>query len=136
MRNILLDTCAVMWIGYDELPHGAVADLERSKKAKEDVFISPVSAWEIGMLVALKRFRVPVEPHIWLDHFVETSECRIAKLPSKVLIASSFLPGLPPRDPADRIIVATAREYGYRIMTRDRAILDYAEQGHVQAIAC
>lgn len=37
---------------------------------------------------------------------------------------------------ADRIIVATAREYGLEIVTRGRRILDYAEQGHIRAIAC
>lgn len=136
MRNILLDTCAVMWVGYDELPPDAVAELQRSKQEDEDIFISPITAWEIGMLVALKRFRVPIEPHLWLEHFLDVSGCRTAKLPDKILIGSSFLPGMPPRDPADRIIIATAREHGYRIMTRDRKILDYAEQGHVQAIPC
>ena len=54
----------------------------------------------------------------------------------EVLIASSFLPDTPPRDPVDRILAATAREYGYRLMTRDRPLLDYATQEHVQALAC
>ena len=53
-----------------------------------------------------------------------------------VLIASSCLPDTPPRDPVDRILAATAREYGYRLMTRERPLLDYATQGHVQALAC
>jgi PIN domain nuclease of toxin-antitoxin system len=53
-----------------------------------------------------------------------------------ILIASSFLPGAPPNDPADRIIAATAREHGYALVTRDRALLDYAEQGHIQSIVC
>jgi PIN domain nuclease of toxin-antitoxin system len=52
------------------------------------------------------------------------------------LIASSFLPGRPPRDPADRIIAATARDYGCTLMTRDRALLDYGEQGHIRVLAC
>ena len=54
----------------------------------------------------------------------------------KILIASSFLPGSPPRGPADRIIAATARECGYQLVTRDSVLLDYAEQGHIQALAC
>ena len=46
------------------------------------------------------------------------------------------LPGDPPRDPADRIIVATARDLGATLITRDRALLDYGEQGHVNVVEC
>ncbi len=60
----------------------------------------------------------------------------LAKMPPEVLIESSFLPGEPPADPADRIIIATAREFGMRIVTRDRAMLSYARAGHAEAIAC
>jgi len=49
---------------------------------------------------------------------------------------SSFLPGSLHRDPADRIIAATAREYGHTVITRDRALLDYARQGHLAAVEC
>jgi PIN domain nuclease of toxin-antitoxin system len=53
-----------------------------------------------------------------------------------VLIASSFLPDIAVKDPADRILVATARELGLTLMTRDRALLAYAEAGHVKAVGC
>ncbi|MEM1198508.1 MAG: PIN domain-containing protein [Pseudomonadota bacterium] len=59
-----------------------------------------------------------------------------AEMPVEVLLASSFLPGLPPNDPADRIIIATARHYGYTVITRDRQILAYAAAGHVHAQDC
>ena len=52
------------------------------------------------------------------------------------LVNSSNLPGDLHRDPADRIIIATARELGMTILTRDRMILDYAARGHVSAMAC
>jgi predicted nucleic acid-binding protein len=53
-----------------------------------------------------------------------------------ILLASTALPGLPPADPADRIIAATARIQGHVIVTRDRKLLDYAQEGHTRAIAC
>lgn len=53
-----------------------------------------------------------------------------------LLIAASFLPGKPPRDPVDRIIAATARDYGATLITRDRALLDYGENGHIRVVAC
>ena len=53
-----------------------------------------------------------------------------------VLIASSYLPGKPPKDPIDRIIAATARELGATLVTRDRALLGYGEQGHIAVVEC
>jgi PIN domain nuclease of toxin-antitoxin system len=53
-----------------------------------------------------------------------------------LLIASSFLPGKPPTDPTDRIIAATARELGATLITRDRALLAYGEQGHAAVLEC
>jgi PIN domain nuclease of toxin-antitoxin system len=60
----------------------------------------------------------------------------LAPLPPSTLIASSFLPDTPPNDPADRIIIATARAEGFRVMTRDHLILGYGASGHVATIAC
>lgn len=57
-------------------------------------------------------------------------------MPPSILLGSSFLPGKPPNDPADRIIAATARDLDATLLTRDRMLLDYAEQGHIRAIAC
>ena len=61
---------------------------------------------------------------------------KLAELGPRVLVASTELPEGMHRDPADRIIVATAREFGLRVVTRDRKILSYAEKGHVMAVAC
>jgi PIN domain nuclease of toxin-antitoxin system len=61
----------------------------------------------------------------------------LTSLMPDVLIAASFLPASDAlRDPADRILAATAREYGHRLITRDRKLLDYAAEGHLQAIEC
>lgn len=54
----------------------------------------------------------------------------------QVLVASSFLPQPIHGDPADRIIIATARERDLTIITRDRAILSYGNAGHVRTLAC
>ena len=60
----------------------------------------------------------------------------LATMPPAVLIASTRLPGAPPRDPADRILIATARTFGYTLVTRDQAMLAYGDSGHVQVMAC
>jgi len=60
----------------------------------------------------------------------------MARLSAEILLDSSFLPGAPPRDPADRIIAATAREHGYTVMTRDATLLAYAREGYLSAVEC
>jgi len=60
----------------------------------------------------------------------------LAEMTPELLLESSFLPGNLHKDPADRILAATARQYGYTLMTRDRALLDYARQGHLSVLEC
>ncbi len=137
MADLLLDTCAVIWAGNgDALSDPATDALNRAWREGEGVHVSPFAAWELGMLVARGRLRLPLPPEKWFDSFLERGQVRLAELGPGLLIAASFLPGDPPRDPADRIVIATARNLGFTILTRDRQILDYAAAGHVQALPC
>lgn len=67
---------------------------------------------------------------------IATPGVRVEALSPEVLIESSFLPGMLHRDPADRILIATARTYDLTLVTRDRTILEYSREGHVRALAC
>jgi PIN domain nuclease of toxin-antitoxin system len=75
-------------------------------------------------------------PARWFTHVLHTSGVQLADISPDVLISSSFLPGVPPNDPADRILAATAREHGYQLVTRDRLLLAYGEQGHIRMLPC
>jgi PIN domain nuclease of toxin-antitoxin system len=134
---LLLDTCAVIWIANDE-PIASEADetIRETLDAGEHAFISPITAWEIGLLVSRGRIRLNMSPQLWFDRMLKAPGIALASMPPTILMASSFLPGNPPRDPADRIIAATAREYGYRLMTRDQPLLAYGEEGHLQVVFC
>lgn len=137
MSPILLDTCALLWIvGSDPVSQEAIHELDDSWAARQPVFVSPISAWEIGLLARRGRMPIQMRPESWWSRVLQTSGLSLAQLPSEVLIASSLLPGAPPNDPADRILLATAREFGYRLMTRDGPLLDYSRAGHIQVIAC
>jgi len=87
------------------------------------------------MLVATGRLQMIVSPLVWWERLLATPGVALADFSPRLLFSSSFLPGTPPRDPADRILVATAREEGFVVVPRDRSILDYAAEGHVAAIA-
>jgi PIN domain nuclease of toxin-antitoxin system len=137
MTPLLLDTCAAIWLAEAEtLAQRATKVLEEAYDVGTAVYVSPITAWEIGLLISRGRLTLLIKPQLWFQRLFDVLKFRLADMPPQLLIASSFLPGEPPRDPADRIVAATAREYGYMLMTRDRNLLAYAEQGHIQAVAC
>jgi PIN domain nuclease of toxin-antitoxin system len=101
-----------------------------------DLYVSPFSGWEIGMLVKKHKIALTTSPQRWFGFVANHPGITLASLDHDLLIDSSFLPDQPPSDPADRIIVETARRFRLCIITRDRPILDYASAGHVSAMAC
>ena len=132
-RAFLLDTCALLFtLARDDRFAAVEARLEREGEA---VLVSPISAWEIGMLSAKGRLALGREPLAWFDDFVKR-EATLAPLTPEILVQASFLPHCRLRDPADQIIAATARALGAIVVTRDRLLLDYAEAGWMKAIAC
>lgn len=134
---LLLDTCAVIWVANDEpIAKEAQEAITAALLADAPVYVSPISAWEVGMLAARRRISLRMSPDKWFDRLLGAPGLRLAELPPSVLIASSFLPGDTPPDPADRIIAATAREYDLCVVTRDRRLLAYAESGYCRALAC
>jgi PIN domain nuclease of toxin-antitoxin system len=135
--QILLDTCAALWIMDNAwLRESAVDAIDEAFDRGEKVFVSPITGWEIGMAADKGRFKSSHTPQRWLSLLLDRREIELAQLPPQVLLESSFLPGKLNRDPADRIIAATAREYGFTVMTRDRVLLDYAAQGYLSAMEC
>ena len=137
MAVYLLDTCAVIWIANAEpLKEPAAGALEDAPAHGRGVFVSPMTAWEVAMLAAKAKIALSLDPEVWFDRFLGLPGLALAELPPAVLIASCTLPGAPPADPVDRILAATARTFGYTLVTRDRHLLAYGEEGHVRVIGC
>lgn len=135
--RLLLDTCAAIWIARGEgLSDAGVATLAEALEAGDDVWMSPVTAWEVGLLAARGRLQLAMRPDDWFDDLVGTEGLGLAPTPPRVLVESSFLPGQPPNDPADRVMIATAREHGAVLLTRDRQLLAYGAAGHMRVAAC
>jgi PIN domain nuclease of toxin-antitoxin system len=137
---VLLDTCAVIWLANgDALREAALAAIMHAALA-EGVFISPVSAWEIGMLARPRgdrpAMRFHPDPATWFARVMAGPATKTATLTGEIAIAASHLPGPLHGDPADRLLLATARDLAMPIVTRDARILDYAAAGHVAAISC
>jgi PIN domain nuclease of toxin-antitoxin system len=138
MTALLLDTHAAVWLTTAQPLSTAAVDAIRTARADgETIHVSPISAWEIGLLVAKGRMNLNARPEAWFDRLMQAPSLALTSLMPDVLIAAAVLPASDAlRDPADRILAATAREYGHRLITRDRKLLDYAAEGHLQAIEC
>jgi PIN domain nuclease of toxin-antitoxin system len=113
-----------------------LTDFDDAYRADRTIFVSAITAWEIGLLVTRNRLGLSARPERWFQRLLAVPGVRLADPSPDILIASSFLPGDPPRDPADRIILATARDLGATLITRDRMLLKYGEDGQVSTIAC
>jgi PIN domain nuclease of toxin-antitoxin system len=135
--RLLLDTCAAIWITEDApLAQEAVDAIDGAFHEGRSIFVSPITAWERGVLVAKGGLASPISPHAWFSRLIVDAGFAVADLSAEILIDFSFLPGAIHSDPADRILVATARAMDLVVVTRDRKILGYADQGHVRALAC
>jgi PIN domain nuclease of toxin-antitoxin system len=136
-QPILLDTCAAIWLADGApLAQAAMEALNHAAGVNLPLQLSPITAWEIGLLARKGRFKSSLSPQRWFERLESLPGIRLCELSSRVLLDSCFLPGALHGDPADRIIAATAREYGFTVMTRDRRLLDYAGQGYLSALAC
>jgi PIN domain nuclease of toxin-antitoxin system len=139
--GVLLDTCAIIWLfGGEPLAPEAERAIVNAGLAG-GIHVSPASAWEIGMLArprGARNLAVTFLPDAktWFGNVISRPGVRLAALSPEIAIDSFFLPGPLHADPADRLLIATARHLIVPIVTRDRRILDYAVAGHVQAMVC
>jgi PIN domain nuclease of toxin-antitoxin system len=136
---LLLDTNAVIRLANAEpLDRRAVSAIEGARAAGE-LYVSPVSAWEIGLLSRPERVRplqFAPDPKTWFSRFMMQPGVREASFTADIAIESSHLPGPSPKDPADRLLIATARHLSLALVTRDREIITYARTGYIRAIRC
>ena len=131
---VVLDTHALVWLlqGSERLGPGARALIEAAAKG-DGAFVAAISAWEIAMLVAKGRLALDREVGEWLDAALALPGLRLAPLDPQVAVDSTRLPGQPHGDPADRMIVATARRHTATLITDDAQVLAYSAAGHVKA---
>ncbi|WP_371345330.1 type II toxin-antitoxin system VapC family toxin [Ancylobacter sp. IITR112] len=132
---ILLDTHVLIWALDDDARLGgqARAAIDEAGEAG-GVFISAITPWEIAMLVQKGRLALADDVGAWLETVLALPALRLAALEPAIAVDSVRLPGTLHADPADRLIIATARHLGFPLLTADRAILDYGNAGHVRVI--
>jgi len=126
---IVLDTHVwVWWVHGDaQLPENYRDYLQQEES--QGLGISAISCWEVAKLVEYGRLKLPHPASAWLDQALNYPGMHLLELTPQIAIESTQLPAPFHRDPADQIIVATARVYNCPIVTLDERILAYP---HVQ----
>jgi PIN domain nuclease of toxin-antitoxin system len=112
----------------------AIAAIDRAI-ADDALFVSVISAWEIGMLQSKGRLELWMDCERWVNHALRMHGTQLANLTTEIAVQSNYLPGKFHADPADRILVATARAYDMPLVTKDQRILAYAKHKHVRVLS-
>ena len=121
--SVLLDTHVWVWWLTPGSPLSARERAALDAQAeRRELFLSAISLWEAQMLHAKKRLELPLEFGEWLEQAADERMLSIVPLDVAVVVALNALPRSFHGDPADRLIVATARSRGLPLATRDKAI--------------
>lgn len=122
---IVLDTHVwVWWVHGDvQLPENYRDYLQQEES--QGLGISAIACWEVAKLVEYGRLTLPHPVNEWLDQALNYPGVRLLELTPQIAVESTQLPATFHRDPADQIIVATARIYDCPIVTLDARILAY-----------
>ncbi|HEY6632703.1 MAG TPA: type II toxin-antitoxin system VapC family toxin [Rhizobiaceae bacterium] len=124
---IVLDThVLIWWLGAENnrLSPEALKSIERELVSSE-VVVSSISAWEIAMLVQRDKLDLSMDVLNWLEAASQIENLKFLPVDNAVAVKSRLLPGEFHPDPADRIIVALARELACPLVTADEKIRDY-----------
>lgn len=135
--GILLDTCAWIWLFKDEPRMRRSPCLTAINRAasEDELYVASISAWEVGMLAAKGRISFSHDCLDWVKDSLSQPGVSLAPLHPEIAVLSAKLPGAFHGDPADRILVATARWMDLSLVTAVEKILEYGKKGFVRVIA-
>jgi PIN domain nuclease of toxin-antitoxin system len=102
-------------------------DTIETSRTSGTVFVSVISVWEIAQLVRLKRITLHTSVTRWVEDALMLPGVQLLPFTPQIAIDSVDLPDPMHKDPADRILVATARIERLTLVTRDRDILGFAK---------
>jgi PIN domain nuclease of toxin-antitoxin system len=132
---LLVDTHTLIWM-VEQAPELGPQAIEALNKAGREnrIAVSAITPWEIGLLVSKGRLKLGSDVMKWINDALARPGVRLAPLEPEIAVSSTRLPWEAHGDPADRILVATARHLGAALVTADSALLEFARQGHFVAM--
>ena len=128
----LLDTHTWIWwhMNTQNLSQ-KVKRLIRDPSKYDELLLSAISPWEFSKLLEKKRIGISCDPEDWINRALDMPKLRLVPLSPVLAYHSTVLPQPFHNDPADQIIVASAREENASILTKDEKILSYK---HVRSL--
>jgi PIN domain nuclease of toxin-antitoxin system len=132
---LLVDTHTLIWM-VEEAPRLGVQAAEALNRAgwENRIAVSAITPWEIAVLVSKGRLQLGADVMQWIREALAKPGVQLVPLEPEIAVASTRLPFEMHIDPADRILVATARHLGATLVTADRALLELAGKGHFKVL--
>ncbi len=130
---MVLDTHVLVWLdeGSDRLGKESITQIDQSLKAGE-LYVSAISFWEVAMLIRKGRLQMQIEPGQWRRSLLDNGLKEIG-LSGEIAVNSALLDDFH-GDPADRMIVATAKHLSASLCTADEKILTWkGDLTHIDA---
>ena len=123
---IVIDThILIWWVSGDKKLSNAAKNIIKKTLVDSEVIISSISVWEISMLIEKERLVISMDIESWINEVSSIEGVRFMPVDNEIGIKSTKLPGDFHKDPADRIIVATARKLAVALVTADEKIIEY-----------
>ena len=119
---ILLDTCALLWLAHEKehLSRETIGRISNSPL----VYVSAISAFEIGLKYNSGRLVLPVPPREWIGDIMAHHDLTLVDIDLAISIRATELPPIH-RDPCDRFIIATALVNSLTVVTADTRFREY-----------
>ena len=134
-ERLLLDTHIWIWMQEDTPGMDRRVD-KRIDRARPlgNAYVSAVSVWEIGDLTANQRLRLKLPLSDWLALAFGPGLLQALPLDVRIAMECAQLPGNLHRDPADRMLAATARVHDLTLVTHDERLIDYGRLGFMKVL--
>lgn len=140
MRNkmgerLLLDTHIWLWFANGETSLSSASRKLINKAAEtQSIFISAISVWEVAMLATRGRIQLGQSCAYWIKQALAPAAINLLPLSPEISVESCYLPKEIHSDPADRILIASARLEQLSLITKDEKLLTYGDIGLVKVI--
>ena len=123
--SLLLDTCALIWLGNGD--PALSLDARQVIEESEEVYVSPISLWEVSNKCRKGKLQLKFPPREWFDRILQRHQLKILPLTNEVMFRAGELHEHH-KDPADRMIIASALVGGFAVVTADRNFPLYGVQ--------
>jgi PIN domain nuclease of toxin-antitoxin system len=128
---ILLDTHIWLWWVNGDIRLPVQVRKQLQDVERDGLVVSTVSCWELAYKAASGKLQLDAAPDIWIARALTTPNLRDQPITSAIAVDAAMLPGDFHKDPADRLIVATARVLDIPVVSLDAQINAYPHVKHV-----